>query len=369
VIRTTVVVAMAVAIVTTLSCAAAGPPKQTAFSGPPAPPLATASTTEGTSPDAREYQVDTQGIRESPAQLLPGSVLWSSVSSGADALYRIHEFTFATKESRTLYTAPPRVRIQLFRASTEWLVWFEALRDDGADAKLFAQPAAGGAPILVDDMSRHAPLAAVPDLTLDGASLYWTIPAISGTIWRGSLRHRTLPVGPVETVVSAGDGQLVGWPSARSGDLAYEIATQGPPPTSRIHYQRGGSTVAIPTEPASEPTIGEGYIAFKRQSRFVAGELAVYNVSTGTIAELGPGEAPLAQGRFIVWYSSKEEQVRLASPPASCVRTIAGGSSAAATEFLPSLGAGRVAFLRRDARESPPTDKFIVRPLSTSGCG
>lgn len=338
-------------------------PSPSSHVGPPAltPPLTTA------------FEVDPGGLRASQAQILPDAVLWSRADGGIGTPFRstIFEFSIADGTTQIRHTSPDGVIIQELLASESWIVWFDAAQGDGSDARLFALPRHGGTPQLVDDMARHVPLAIAPDIALDGADLYWSVPSMVGTTWRGELRHQRLPDGPVEVVVPARDGFVIDWPTARGGNIAYDLTAQRPSLDSRVIYRTpDGATTAVNAQASSEPAMGDGFIVFKQAQRFDTGELAVFVTATGVVSVLGPGGEPRVSGRYATWYVGRPSEVRLASPLDACVLPIAFDSVGDMISVsAPSIGSGRVAWLRRDTTTLTPLDRFIVAQIPQSLCG
>jgi hypothetical protein len=331
--------------------------------GPPAltPPLTTA------------FEVDPGGLRASQAQVLSDAVLWSRADGGIGAPFRssIFEFSIAHGTTQIRHASPDGMIIQELLASESWIVWFDAAQGDGSDARLFALPRHGGTPQLVDDMAKHVPLAIAPDIALDGADLYWSVPSMVGTTWHGELRHQRLPDGPVEVVVPARDGFVIDWPTARDGNIAYDLTAQRPSLDSRVIYRTpDGATTAVNAQASSEPAMGDGFIVFKQAQRFDTGELAVFVTVTGVVSVLGPGGEPRVSGRYATWYVGRPSEVRLASPLDACVLPIASDSASGMISVsAPSIGAGRVAWLRRDTTNPAPVDRFIVAQIPQSLCG
>jgi hypothetical protein len=319
------------------------------------------------------FEVDPGGIRASQAQILSDAVLWSRVDGGVGEPFRsaIFEFNIADGTTQVVHTSPGGIIIQELLASESWIVWFDASQGDGSDARLFALPRRGGTPHLIDDMAKHVPLAIAPDLALDGADLYWSVPSMIGTTWQGELRHQRLPDGPVEVLVPARDGFVVDWPTARGGAVAYDLTAQRPSVDSRVVYRTpDGRTTALDAQPSSEPAMGDGFIVFKRAQRFDAGELAVFVTATGVVNALGAGGEPRVSGRYATWYVGRPSEVRLASPLDGCVVPIASDSvSDMISVSAPSIGAGQVAWLRRDTTTTTPLDRLIVAQLPQSVCG
>jgi hypothetical protein len=354
----------------TASPSAATPPQPSATTpsassrvGPPAltPPLTSA------------FEVDPGGLRTSQAQILSDAVLWSRADGGIGTPFRstIFEFSIADGTTQIRHASPDGMIIQELLASESWIVWFDAAQADGSDARLFALPRHGGTPQLVDDMAKHIPLAIAPDIALDGDDLYWSVPSMIGTTWHGELRHKRLPDGPVEVLVAARDGFVIDWPTARGGNVAYDLTAQQPSLDSRVIYRTpDGRTTTVNAQPSSEPAMGDGFIVFKRAQRFDTGELAVFVTATGVVSVLGPGGEPRVSGRYATWYVGRPSEVRLASPLDACVVPIASDSvSGTISVSAPSIGAGRVAWLRRDTTTSAPSDRFIVAQIPQSVCG
>jgi len=213
----------------------------------------------------------------------------------------------------------PGALFQALAAGPEWIAWIEHVDTKTfQDARVYAARRDGGERVLIDDMIEHGSLVTFPELALDGADLYWTIPQSAGATWQGLLRHQNLVTGQIDTVES-GQDTVFTWPSARHGTLAYEVTLR----TSTVHvrYVSAGRTHELPA-PASEPSIGEGYIIFKHADRYSTGNLAVAMLDSGAIAELGAGEAPHADGSVTVWSNGGALGGALARPTELCVAQV-----------------------------------------------
>lgn len=334
-------------------------------------PLPSAAQSQPALPLTTAFEIDTGGLRETQAQILTDAVIWSRSDTAGLLTFRssIFEYTIADSTTQVRYSAAPGMIIQELLASESWIVWFESAQPDGSDARLFALPRRGGTPLLVDDMTQHRPLAIAPDLSLDGADVYWSVPSMTGATWHGDLRRRALPDGPLELLVAPRDGFVIDWPTARGGAVAYDVTTQATG-ENRVNYrEQDGRTVVLDAKPSSEPALGEGFIVFKRAARFEAGELAVFVIGTGAMRSLGAGGEPAASGHYAIWHVGRPGEVRLASPLDGCAVPIAVDSVNDATLVsLPSIGAGRIAWVRRNAKGTPPVDRFIVAQIPAQVC-
>ena len=215
--------------------------------------------------------------------------------------------------------ARPNALMQDLYVSEEWLVWSEHVdRGLGADTQIYALRANDERPTLIDDVARYGPVAAFPELVLDGSDLYWTVPSIVEGIWRGKLLHVALPAGRVE-ILEDGQRHLFTWPRAKSGALAYEVVQQDSS-VYRVRYRTAdGVTRDLDQAPASEPGIGPNYLVFKQANRYDVGSLAVRNLTSGATRELGPGEAPIASGSMITWFDVTLNEGKIARATDGCL--------------------------------------------------
>jgi hypothetical protein len=221
---------------------------------------------------------------------------------------------------------------------------------EAKDATLYAMPRGGGTPAVLDDAMAHQPLAALMDSALDGADAYWTLPLIENGIWHGQLMHKRLPDGPATITVQAPPGSVVGWVSAVNGSLAYELTSQtGTPQTKIILQAREGAARELGISgPASEPALGDGFVAFKDAERYAVGDLAAVRLADGAVMKLGPGEAPSTRGRFVTWKSAaaNDGALMLARPLIQCVQRL--GDNPESRRSFPSLGETVLAWVYRD---------------------
>jgi hypothetical protein len=169
--------------------------------------------------------------------------------------------------TRVLYDAAPGRSIQTLGGSSDWIAWFEGARSDGSDDRLYALPTSGGSPIQIDDFAQHGKLAVLPDLAVDGSWLYWTVPQSTATGWLGSLERINMETKARSVAVGPTPGKVIAWPSARDGALAYELATEKTTPMSRVVLRApDGSERLIEQAPASEPTLGDGFVVSSARS-------------------------------------------------------------------------------------------------------
>jgi hypothetical protein len=112
-------------------------------------------------------------------------------------------------------------------------------------------------------------LANLMEIALDGAEAYWSQPLIENGVWHGRLMHRTLPDGATDVALNAPTGSIITWPSVRDGAIAYERSSQTASPQTRVVLRsRDGTEREIGDAPSSEPSLGDGFIAFKQSERF-----------------------------------------------------------------------------------------------------
>lgn len=309
-----------------------------------------------------EVEINANGLVESRIQVVADSVIWAvdDRSEGQPGRGKIYDYSFATKQTRLLYAAPPRTAVQNVRASADWIAWYQfADRSAARDTQLFALSRRGGVPRLIDDARQHGSLLLLADFTLFASTVYWTVPEEVQGQWKGQLIRRELPDGAMERVLAPADGSLLAWPSVSAGGVAFEVMVQSGTPRSRVRFLDGtGRITEIPEAPASEPAVGEQFVAFKRAERFAVGEIAVYSLLDGLVRGFGPGEAPHADGRFVAWSGTThtDDEIHLAEPVSGCTWIISeNGRRFDAKQFdvgesSPSLGAGFVAWNYRDTR-------------------
>jgi hypothetical protein len=288
-----------------------------------------------------------------PASVEAAVLVWIGCTSGGSPTAQIVAAPLPAGPATVLYQ-PARAGsgISLLNTSDSWMTWAEYtdLRE-AKDAKLYAMPRAGGPPLMLDDATAHEPLAALMDSALDGADAYWTRPLIESGTWHGQLMHKHLPNGPTTVAVQAQIGSVIGWVSAANGSLAYEVSSQTDIPQTKIVFQaRDGTARQLGMSgAASEPALGDGFVAFKAAERYAVGDLAVVRLADGFVTRLGPGEAPAARGRFVAWKSAtpNDGALMLARPLAQCVQRL--GDNPESRKSFPSLGETALAWVYRDA--------------------
>jgi hypothetical protein len=304
------------------------------------------------------------------------SILWTACETftagqggtvGIRGPAQILEYQISSASTRVLHTSsrtPPGI-ISLVRASNAWVMWAEYTDFQKAvDTKIYAQLRRGGDPILLDDAQLYGPLANPIEVALDGTEAYWTRPIIENGVWHGRLMHRTLPNGATDVALTAPVGSMITWPSVRDGVIAYERSSQTTQPQTRVVLRsRDGTEGEIGTAPASEPSLGEGFVAFKQSERFVQGEVGAFVMSTGKVMALGAGEAPQSSGGFVTWkpWTPSDSVLRLAAPLTGCVNRL--GDLVVPTAF-PTLGATVLAWTHTDAALPAGPTALRIRYIS-----
>lgn len=309
-----------------------------AGASPSPTPAASALRSGGTPTSSARGAVASATERDIAAPCIAGgptvagdAVLWTACESMTGVVRgpaQILEYQLSSGTKRVLHTAsrtPPGV-ISLLRASDAWIMWAEYTDFQRAsDTKIYAQRRSGGDPVLLDDASRYGPLANLMETALDGSEAYWSRPLIESGIWHGLLMHRTLPDGAPEIALTAPVGSIITWPSVRDGAIAYERSSQTASPQTRVVLRsRDGTEREIGDGPSSEPSLGDGFVAFKQAERFSTGELGAFVSSTGKVMTLGAGEAPVAFGGFVTWKPTTptDSVLRLAAPLSGCVNRL-----------------------------------------------
>lgn len=311
-------------------------------------------------------------MRTRSIQILSDRLFWISedISQSEVGRGQIVEHLIGTTETRVRYRAEdPLANINDLSASSDWVVWLEHRdRRTLRDAKLVAVPVRGGDRIVVEDFSRYV-LARFPDIALDGSDVYWTLPLLEGGVWHGRLMRRRLPTGESTVLVQAPSGALLGWPSARMGAYAYEVARQDQQPSYAVRYHGSSGEARELPSPSSEPTIGDGFVAFKAADRFSSGALAAFVLGAERVVALGPGEAPRAAGAFAVWHSIAPGSVGnyVAMPRSGCVLKLGDEPSPReGSASSPAIATERSAWLLRI--EADPEDRIRTAPLLRAAC-
>ncbi|MDQ2913698.1 MAG: hypothetical protein M3T56_10635 [Chloroflexota bacterium] len=251
------------------------------------------------------------------------------------------------------------------RASDAWIMWAEYTDFlKASDTKIYAQRRIGGDPILLDDAQGYGPLANPMEVALDGSEAYWSQPVIENGVWHGRLMHRTLPDGVIEVALTAPTGSVITWPSVRDGAIAYERSSQTAQPQTRVVLRsRDGTEREIGDAPSSEPSLGDGFLAFKQSERFVQGELRAFVTSSGKVMTLGAGEAPQSLGVFVTWkpWTPTDSVLRLAAPLTGCINRL--GDLELPTAF-PTLGQTVLAWTHTDETLPEGPNALRIRYVS-----
>lgn len=290
------------------------------------------------------------------AQIRSDILLWTDCDRSTPALTsRIIGYSLPSGPAKVLYEPKvPATGISVQQISDTWITWSENLdKFTAKDAKLYALPRSGGTPILIDDMTAHGTLAALSDMTLDGADIYWTLPLVENGVWHGRLMRQHLPDGPPTVAVQAPLGMIIGWPTVRSGMMAYELSSQKGAPQDHVMLRfPDGHTQQIGTAATSEPALGDGFVTYKLGERYNQADIAAYRIGDGSTFPLGHGEQPSVSGPYVTWLSMvpQDNIVRLARPLMGCIdklsdKPINGIST-------PFVGAGTLSWVVRSDQDA-----------------
>ena len=310
----------------------------TAGSGPQAPaspaPTNASIASNSPSPTGKQSSVASHGPEvDISASCISGgptvsadAILWTACETytGDERRFaQILEHDTRTGITRVLHrSAQAQSGISQVKVSSGWILWAEYTDlQKASDTRIYAKRRSGGDAILLEEAQRYGPLANLMETALDGADAYWSVPVIENGEWHGRLMHRTLPDGASEVTFNAPKGSIITWPSVRDGAIAYERDQQWDVPQSRVLLRlRDGTEREIGDAPNSEPSLGDGFVAFKQSERYAQGDLRAQVSSNGRVLTLGPGEAPKAFGGLVTWQSSTptDPGLRLATPVTGC---------------------------------------------------
>jgi hypothetical protein len=223
----------------------------------------------------------------------------------------------ALAQPKILFT-PQRVgaHFQLLTVGPEWMAWIEHVENQTwKDARIYVARR-GGQPILIDDMAKRGELVTFPELALDGADLYWTIPQDISGVWHGLLLHRDLNAETMDTI-EAGDDTIFTWPAATHGVVAYEVTKHQPNAEMFVRYRDAGRVTDL-AGASSEPAVGAGYLLFKRGNRYSPGTVESVGLSGQKQFRFGRGEGPRSDGSLAVWFDSNANEGLVARPGDGC---------------------------------------------------
>ena len=249
------------------------------------------------------------------------------------------------RQPRALF-APTRTgaHFQALKVAPRWMVWLEHVETQTwHDAQIYAA-VRGGTPILIDDMARYGDLVTFPELALDGADLYWTVPEVKDGAWSGRLLHRNLDTATTESI-EVGVDTVFSAPAAAHGAVAYEVATRMANAPMSVRVRSLGQVVDV-AGPASEPALGADYVLFKRGNRFDPGTIESVLLSLPKRFNLGHGEQPLTDGALAVWFDSSVNEAIVARPADGCIATTTAnhGRTDGTALVTTALGGSRLAW-------------------------
>jgi hypothetical protein len=320
--------------------------------------------------------------RDIPAPCIAGgptlasdAILWISCElAGIEhGPAQIVEYKVASGTQRVLYRSPKSPSgISLLHVSDAWILWAEYndIRT-AADTRILAMRREGGGPIVLEDAQRHPPLAHLMEIALDGSEAYWSLPLVENGEWHGRLMHKRLPDGPSEIAVTAPQGSIITWPTAADGTIAYERSSQTATPQTRVVLRlRDGTEREIGAAPASEPTLGTGFVALKQSERYDQGDLRAYLLgSDERVIPLGAGEAPRASGSFVTWEPSTpaDNALRLSVPVHGCTYRL---NDLDQPHGFPDVGHGMLAWTHADPAHPGPEGlhiRYVSLLISSDG--
>jgi hypothetical protein len=400
----TLLVATALAVVTSVSCASGvSAPSQAPASGdalpsygmpssgaPPAlaggttmPPLPSKTPPVGTLALGSSRHFAFEGDAHSDLFIFGDTIVWSSAPWVSDqpplrpGAGRIQELSLTSGRVRVLYTAGSTSAGVSLKASADWLTWQESTDSFRlSDARLYAMSRRGGTPILIDDVRRYR-FESFLTWSIDGADLYWTLPELQDEKLVSQLKHRRLPDGPTEVIVTAATGQTIAVPSAHQGVVAYEVRSERQ--DTRVSYRlNDGSIRDVGMAPASEPVVGEGFVAFKRANVAQVGALVALFTSGGRVVDLGIGEQPRGSGSWLAWGSWLPDPLDptgsspkfVAQPLLGCVARFKPAlPNPGSSTTIPSIGGDWIAWRLTDL-EKPQHDRetLVVAELRGMRC-
>jgi len=305
------------------------------------------------------------------AYLTTDTVVWQACDLSAPTRSgQIYEYARQTGRTRLLYESTGK-GMTIVGVSEEWIAWSEYGDIRTAhDSTLYARRRSDGKRFTVDDWHDHPTLASLLDATLDGSDLYWTVPRVENGVWHGALLRRHLPDGEPTVLVQAPVGAIIGYPSVSGGLVAFEYSVEvGTPKTIVRYLTAAGVQHDLGVAPSSEPTVGDGFIAFKQGERYEEGDLASYALASGVVTALGTGDQPRAVGPFVTWYSPAPRGggIRVGRPLDNCIVKLPQGAQI--TETWPTLGSGYFAWaFRDDTRPAAESRRIRVAEILSLRC-
>jgi hypothetical protein len=212
---------------------------------------------------------------------------------------------------------------------------------------------------------------------IDGPDLYWTVPELRDGRPVGDLKHKRLPDGPTEVLVPAQPGQIIALPSAYEGLLAYELRSDTEDARVVVRLP-DGTTRNVGTAPASEPAVGNGFVAYKQANVAQTGSLAAMFLADGRVMSLGSGEQPRAGGSWLAWGSwvrdpqdpSSTSPVFVSNPALGCIARFKRPlPSTNSTISIPAISGGRAVWMLSDF-DKPQLDRqtLVVDELQNLHC-
>ena len=259
----------------------------------------------------------------------------------------------STGRMTTLATAPsPAGLVAWLRISDEWAAWADYTDVNGLrDWRLRSARLPDGPAVTLMEAPTDAVIADRPEFDLRGHELLVTGRPKGAT--SPELVRIDLESGMRRLVLRAKRGEAFGWPSF-DGDAMFVESYDGAKSTL-LAVRMDGGAVPLTTDPASEPSASNGWLAYKGSERGSLGPVALRSLAAASqVVIAAPGEAPSGSDGVFAWMSEQPER-KIYAFDSTSQRLYASVPIARSTAILMVVGsAGSVVFTSRSL-EPPMT--------------
>lgn len=201
-----------------------------------------------------------------------------------------------------VFRSPPAGYIGFLRITDDWAAWVEYTDMKVSDWVLKAAGLPGGSPVTLAQAAVGAQIDDRPELAIFGDMLVVTARAA------GAVHHQLLAIDLhtrlIRVIYEAGVNETLGLPTASEGWIAVESHSADGDAVVVIPRGQGGIIrVGSTAAQASEPSLTQGWLAYKASARSTPGPIVVRDLATS--AEVRPVEwrsgFPVTSGSVFAW--------------------------------------------------------------------
>ena len=214
----------------------------------------------------------------------------------------------ASGRSIVLATAPqPAGLMAWLRISDSWAVWAEYTdRVQITDWRLRAARLPDGVPFTLLEAPPNARLDDRPEFELQGDELMLATRRSAGG---HELLRMNLMTRETRVMMQTTAPETLAWPAFDGSSVFVESHVSAG--SRLLAMDRDGKPQTVPAPPASEPSLSQGWLAYKSSERSELGTITFRFLATGeTLRTPDKGEAPAARDGNFAWISDSAPRLR-----------------------------------------------------------